>query len=848
MHGQYEVLERIAVGGMAEIYLGVARGLEGFSRPVVIKKVRPRLSGDHRFVQMLIREAKITASLNHPNIVQILDLGQNDEHENFIVMEYVEGHDLRSVMDGAVARRRPIDLNLAIYIASEVCAGLHHAHRKTDAEGKPLRLIHRDVSPSNILISYAGEVKLTDFGIARYGRDVSVVGSLKGKVAYMSPEQARAGRIDHRTDIFSIGAILFELVLDRKLFLAESDAEMLEAVRRTQIPLPSTICPTIPLELEHLLLRALAPDPARRFQSAEEMQAALREFHFHHSTEQVGAKDLSALLRQLFPERRPTPAPAGQARFTVNTLAGFQAELDAARPPFFIDCPTSPGQPSRELLAEAKRSGERDSAFDPEVITSSVPPVAGSAFDPEVITSSVPPRAGSAFGPDVATSVVAPDADSAFGPDVITSVATPVVPLRVPLESVPTDPQRGRRGEAPDAALLRLVTELPIIVEEALEPVPSDELDGRSTDETAARRDLAATAPSLPRALAEVDEAATRASPPEGQWEDADELSTSRQVQLERHASPQPPLEEPFPDPPTPVEPSLALRLGPPPDTSALAAGPSGATLGGARPAPDAPGARAATGATLAEGSPAPAATSSSTPAATAASAPARRLPEPTAEVGPARRPRRRHRRQSWLLWLLIAALGLILGSAVAYVLLVLGDRQELSKEGSRTWAADSGHVATAGGRLDAGQGSSATRVDLDRAADLAPARAADLAPARAADLAPARAADLAPRPADAAQAQQLPPRPPPDRKPAPPDPDRKPGPARGKVVIKSEPWAYITVDGRKTGLTTSAKPFPLAAGTHRIELLNPSLGLRASFELQVRAGKLVRRFVQLEK
>jgi eukaryotic-like serine/threonine-protein kinase len=326
MYGQYEVLERIAVGGMAEIYLGVSRGAEGFSRQVVIKKVRSTLSTDERFVRMLIKEAKITASLNHPNIVQILDLGQNDHGEYFIVMEYVEGHDLRSVMDQAAVRGVEFDRHVALYIASEVCAALDHAHRKTDDKGQPLRLIHRDVSPSNILISYAGEVKLTDFGIARYGRDVSVVGSLKGKLAYMSPEQARGRPIDHRSDIFSLGSILFELTLGRKVFLAETDLDLLEQVRVASIPLPSTLDPEIPLELEQTLLRALAPTPEARFASADEMQAALREFQFHHVDRRIGAQDLSELLELLFPVRRTRHTPT-RVQFTVATMASFHSGL-----------------------------------------------------------------------------------------------------------------------------------------------------------------------------------------------------------------------------------------------------------------------------------------------------------------------------------------------------------------------------------------------------------------------------------------------------------------------------------------------------------------------------------------
>ena len=300
MHGHYEVIERIAVGGMAEIYRGIARGAEGFERPVVIKKVHPRFSQDERFVKMLINEAKITASLDHPNIVQIVDLGTSQEGEHFIVMEYVDGHDLRAVIDQSRQMGISLALDSVLNVMAEVCDALDHAHRLVDHDGKPLHVIHRDVSPSNILISYSGEVKLTDFGVARYGRDASQVGSLKGKLAYMSPEQARGFPLDHRSDIFSAGAIIFELLLNRRVFTATTDIEMLHAVRAAEIPLPSSFDPNINSELERIILKALAPLPDDRYQSAENLAAALRNFRYDYCGADVSPSELSDLLVQLF--------------------------------------------------------------------------------------------------------------------------------------------------------------------------------------------------------------------------------------------------------------------------------------------------------------------------------------------------------------------------------------------------------------------------------------------------------------------------------------------------------------------------------------------------------------------
>ncbi|MCA9664324.1 MAG: protein kinase, partial [Myxococcales bacterium] len=384
MYGQYQVVERIAVGGMAEIYRGIARGVEGFERPVVIKKVHPRFSKDSRFVKMLIKEAKITARLNHPNIVQILDLGQSDDGEYFIVMEYVDGYDLRAMMDRASGRGIALGLDTILYLASEVCDALDHAHRLTDSKGRALNLIHRDVSPSNILISYAGEVKLTDFGVARFGRDVSVVGSLKGKLAYMSPEQARAHRIDHRSDIYSLGAVLFELLLGRRVFLANTDLEMLNAVRRADIPRPSAIDPSIPQELEDILMRALAPEPTDRFQSVDALGTALRSFRFSHCSARVGSAELAALLGRLFGAEQPSTLDESDISFSLNTVDGVHAnrlpraigsalngddDHESAHANWADQVNTNPGVPSDELLDESRRGRHREIVTTPHKVS-----------------------------------------------------------------------------------------------------------------------------------------------------------------------------------------------------------------------------------------------------------------------------------------------------------------------------------------------------------------------------------------------------------------------------------------------------------------------------------------------
>src|SRR5512137_1041825 len=214
--GHYELFERFAVGAMAELYLGRARGEEGFEKLVVIKRILPRLADDMRFVQMLQQEARIHASLSHKNIVQIHDLGISAEGEYFIVLEYVDGRDLGTLMEyylrGSPSRlAQRLDDAVSLYVMAEVAEGVHFAHDLRGADGQPLGLVHRDISPGNILLSYAGEVKLSDFGVAKRRTDSSVVTSLKGELGYISPEQARGAATDRRSDIFSLGAVAFEL-------------------------------------------------------------------------------------------------------------------------------------------------------------------------------------------------------------------------------------------------------------------------------------------------------------------------------------------------------------------------------------------------------------------------------------------------------------------------------------------------------------------------------------------------------------------------------------------------------------------------------------------------------------
>jgi serine/threonine protein kinase len=349
---RYELVERIGAGGMAEIFLGRAMAIGGFEKPVAIKKILPHLGSDTRFVQMLIAEAKILSSLRHRNIVQIFDVGLSEEAEYFLVMEFVDGVDLGALYDTFVvtpsasgmraprsARRFPVDL--VLHIGCEVAEALEHAHRATDSDGKPLGLIHRDVSPANVMLSSAGEVKLTDFGIAKRADNASIVQSIKGKFAYMSPEQARAEMLGPTSDLFSLGIILWELLLGRRLFLRDHDLDVLENVREARVPKPTEIEPDFPRGLEGLLLKLLAPVPRGRFQSAGELGAALRDFRYSAATAAGDpARELSNLVKRFAPKRigeKADQRPRGEVRLQTVLLPGPATPAPPPSTPDFHD-------------------------------------------------------------------------------------------------------------------------------------------------------------------------------------------------------------------------------------------------------------------------------------------------------------------------------------------------------------------------------------------------------------------------------------------------------------------------------------------------------------------------------
>ena len=286
---------------MAEVFRAKREGVEGFEKIVAVKRILPHLSNNAEFVEMFIAEAKIVASLTHPNIAQIFDLGKIDA-SYFIAMECVEGRDLRTILSRASDRDTRLGVDLAAIIAAKVGAALEYAHRHRDEEGKELQIVHRDVSPQNILVSSEGEVKLVDFGIARAATKASHTdsGSLRGKLLYMSPEQAWGKSLDRRSDIFSLGVVFYEVLTGHPLFSGNSEISVLERVREAQFLAPSSLSPAVPIEIEAIVTRALQKNPDERYQDAADMLLDLDTYLRKRPV--VGASELARFIGELYEE------------------------------------------------------------------------------------------------------------------------------------------------------------------------------------------------------------------------------------------------------------------------------------------------------------------------------------------------------------------------------------------------------------------------------------------------------------------------------------------------------------------------------------------------------------------
>jgi serine/threonine-protein kinase len=355
----YRLVRKLAAGGMAEVFLAKVVGAEGFEKPVAVKRILPSLAQDQEFVELFLREAKLTVSLQHANVVQVFDLG-TVQGQYYMVMEFVDGENLRGLQRAATAQQVPLGLREVCFIVQQVAEGLAYAHEKLDGTGRPLNIIHRDINPSNVMISTAGEVKLADFGIAKVANVQSgtQVGVVKGKVGYLAPEQVRGAQVDQRADLFLMGLLLYELLSGQQLFSGADYFHILRDISsfdvKTLVPVPG-----VPAPLWSIVTRALAPDPVARFQRARDLSDALQNFLFDHRL-RVGPQDVARLFARCFPERGSLLEGSATAE-----QRGEEIRLGAE--------PGSPPGDTRSMPPRTSTRGEMPRAASPQL-----PPRSGS--------------------------------------------------------------------------------------------------------------------------------------------------------------------------------------------------------------------------------------------------------------------------------------------------------------------------------------------------------------------------------------------------------------------------------------------------------------------------------------
>ncbi len=357
--GKYELLRKIASGGMGQVFLARERG--AVERLVVLKLILPHLAEDEEFLTMFLEEARLVARLQHPNLVTILDLLEV-EGRHCLAMEYVQGDDVRRLDKQARLKGRLLPPGLALRIISEAASGLDYAHKARDAQGQPLRLVHRDVSPQNILVGFDGAVKIIDFGVAKAAGSGhhTATGVLKGKYPYMSPEQASGQSIDARSDQFALGVVMWEMLTGRRLFKGETDMMTLRLVKDCQVPPPSQLNPKLPPGLDEVVLRALAPTPDKRYPDCGALRLALEDYIIQLRLA-ASTAHLSAYLRELYAERiaaESDPSKLDQLADDVDLDSKDKSNPSRSR----SAAPANPATPSRSSLPSlAPRTRSRQS-------------------------------------------------------------------------------------------------------------------------------------------------------------------------------------------------------------------------------------------------------------------------------------------------------------------------------------------------------------------------------------------------------------------------------------------------------------------------------------------------------
>jgi len=337
---KYTVLERLGGGGQAEVFRGLAETIQGFKKPVAIKRVLPNLTQNPQFVAMFLDEARLSLHLTHVNVVQMFDISQAADGTYFLAMEYVDGCDLKQIIEHAIAEHGAMPIGLAIYIANECCKGLNYAHNLHHPEtGEPLHIVPRDISPPNIMLSKNGEVKVVDFGLAKASSQVEITdeGVVKGKFAYLAPEATLGLPVDLRADVFAVGIVLWEMLTGRRLFLAETPHKTVELVRNARIPSITAQNPNVPVALDSIVRKALARDRDQRYATCAELADDLMHY-LYDSGLKVTARDVATLVKETRETKLRKASPKQSlidalVADEINTLTSMIAdELTAASP------------------------------------------------------------------------------------------------------------------------------------------------------------------------------------------------------------------------------------------------------------------------------------------------------------------------------------------------------------------------------------------------------------------------------------------------------------------------------------------------------------------------------------
>ncbi|MFC1610562.1 serine/threonine protein kinase [Myxococcota bacterium] len=365
--GDYLLLEHINTGGMAEVFKAVAYGIEGFEKIIAIKRVLQHLAEDDTFFKAFVDEARIAVELTHRHIIQIFELGQTDG-QCYIAMEYLHGRDLRQLLADLRAQTERLPFAHSAFVAMCVCSALDHAHKKRTSSGDPLNIVHRDVTPHNILIGFDGDVKVTDFGIAKTAMRLTTKtqdGLVKGKLPYLSPEQVRGLELDHRSDLFGVGLVLYEMVTGCRQFTASRSHDILQQIREGDITWPSKVAPDVPPRLEAIVLRALSPNRDRRYACADEMLEDLRQF-LRQQDAVVSEREIAAFMDRTYGDVR-----AAEARQTEQLLTLQPLEVLVADNALELDGSGTTNRPSEEttviLARNPMTAGSMDTSTTIEV-------------------------------------------------------------------------------------------------------------------------------------------------------------------------------------------------------------------------------------------------------------------------------------------------------------------------------------------------------------------------------------------------------------------------------------------------------------------------------------------------